>query len=183
MRGGRRKAVPCGLCNKEDTLNDVPVCNTCRSAWTIGKRTIAMKKDEEKLVKAIVEWYPHMAAHQGDVEGPTDLHWTDIAQAMGAISLRDSGLDWYSGKPREIGDAAHPTFGSKSQELVQVPESRARAMEKILRAFYNGVAKAKAEGIDEGRNLLAGLARGTIKISDFDETAEAARMQRRRKRR
>lgn len=182
MNDRRRKAVPCVLCNDPELTYDTDaICGDCRGSWKVGVEVKKMRKTEEKIVKALVEWYPHMSAHHGDVEGNTDLHWTDIAAAMGAVSLSDSGLDWFGGRPREIGDSANPSFGSKSQELVQVPEARALAMEKILRAFHNGVAKAKADGIDEGRNLLLGLARGEVKLSDYDETTAAAAMQRKRR--
>lgn len=68
---------------------------------------------------------------------------------------------------------------SSGSELVQVPESRAKAMAKIISAVFDAIAKARVDGFNEGRNLLKSLADGSTTVDDFSDQCDEAEKGRR----
>ncbi len=56
-------------------------------------------------------------------------------------------------------------------------------MARVVAAFYNAIAKARVDGFNEGRNLLTGLASGSVSLESFSEQADNSRVGKKPKKR
>jgi hypothetical protein len=190
---GERKTIECVLCRKKyDTaVVDVArtnrinawsrVCNDCVGLWEEGKRSrTANKRDGKPIVAAVINKV-ELEGRAGNPQAETELRALDIIMAMGATKLRgtDAGDIWRGDKPavfigRENEGHEHYAYLGGS-ERVRVPRARAEAMARIIAAFYDACAKARVRGFDEGRNLVAALARGEVKVEDYSAKVDNAR--------
>jgi len=190
--------VTCTLCRKEKdspkttytalgihSWQQRAVCPDCVNIWEIGKKTMAASKADGKDTEARVhiEVPEHLHARMGDPLGVTAVRGKDVMTAMGGVSLRGTeigGRGHNSEKDivnisatQDDRDTSYIGGGTLS---FKVPKARAEAMKRVVAAFFNIVAKARVDGFNEGRNLLAGLAKGTVKLEDFSEQADNSRV-------
>lgn len=157
------------------------VCTDCVELWEIGKRAAKASKEEGKPVQAYVHREVPVNAKMGKADGSVEVKGSDIIAAMGAIKLRGTeagkGLSFKHDRIKivEVQDEKDWQYVGGQTEVVQVPQSRAAAMKRIFAAFYNAIAKARVDGYNEGRNLLAGLAKGEVRLDDFEERCDNVR--------
>lgn len=181
----------CVLCRKP-TLKSQPfsgydwrkICTNCFKLWELGKQTTKLNKAEQgdgKLGYASVILVFPTDGRQGEPGGATEFKSADIIAAMGAVKLKGTTLTKKFSQPegtvvvgQSINKDANSWNYTGGRELVSVPTSRAEAMRKILGCVFNAIAQARIDGFNEGRNLLKGLATGSVKIDDFTEQSDEA---------
>lgn len=157
------------------------VCKECIEFWELGKKAAKAAKsdgkDTETRVPSLVPVNPKL----GDAGGPTVVKGLDIIAAMGGISLRGTEMGSKFGGSGErlsiveMQDKGDWTYVGGGSLPFKVPKARAIAMQKVVTAFLNAIAKTRVDGFNEGRNLLAGLAKGELKLEDFDVQTDNAR--------
>lgn len=177
----RRKSVPCALCKKEETRDQDRICRDCRRAWEAAKTVEKAREKDGNLVEVSVNWNPSFGYYVGNVEGSSDISRDDIVEVLGG---EDLGRHYWAGKVKVRIGFTDQRWGQDSCVYIRAHKGRAQTLKKIVTAFFNGIAKARAQGFEEGSNLLAQLAKGEIAVGDFTELRDAAKMQRkiRRKR-
>lgn len=189
------KKIECRLCRKEkawrspyqEFRNEISdwsrICNDCTALWELGKKTVAATKADGKDTQGRVHIEVPTDPHRGKPDGATGVRGKDIMTAMGGVSLRGTamGNPWRGKGDKDIVDISGGAddedgsyIGGGSLDF-KVPKARAEAMRRVVVAFYNAIAKARVDGFNEGRNLLRGLAEGSVRIEDYSEQADNAR--------
>jgi len=179
------KEMKCRLCRKTKKLHQNfgvgdwswrGVCNECFRLWELGKKAEKAAKADGTDIFVAVKLALKLDGKHRDAIPETQIRSTDIIAAMGAVKLRgtEMGGPWHGVTPKfHIGDSGSGwDFGGF--ERVKVAKSRAAAMKRIIDAFMGALARVRLDGFTDGRNLLAGLAKGWVKVSDFDEKADNA---------
>ena len=183
-----KPTIECRLCRKEYELKHsfhenrpidewTKVCVDCKKLWELGKKREKAAKADGKLGHAAVKLVIKTDGREGDPKGDTTIKSGDIIAAMGGVKLKGTSIVGRFSTPKgtiQIGRAGEWDWGGT--EIIQVPEARAKAMDKVLSAFHAALAKARVDGFNEGRNLLAGLADGSVKVADYSEQADNARV-------
>ena len=181
----------CVLCRKpklkaglHGQLDWRKICTNCVKLWELGKKTVILNKAEQgdgKLGYASVILVFPTDGRQGEPGGATEFKSADIIAAMGAVKLKGTSLNKRFSQPEGtvvVGDSINKDANAWNftggRELVSVPTSRAQAMRKILGCVFNAIAQARIDGFNEGRNLLKGLATGSVTIDDFTEQSDEA---------
>ena len=152
------------------------VCDHCIKLWELGKKKTTLAKTDGKMGHAAVKLVLKMDGRDGNEKGDTTIKSADIIAAMGGVKLKGTSLVGRFSAPEgtiRIGKSGEYDWGAT--EVVQVPEARAKAMDKILNAFHSALANVRVDGFNHGRNLLAGLAKGELRIETFDEQVNNAR--------
>lgn len=188
--------VQCRLCRKEkrwegpysQSRNEISewtrVCNDCTAIWEVGKKAMAATKADGKDVEARVYVEIPTDHRMGDPKGDAVVRGKDIMAAMGGIGLRGTviGSRWHGGKKTIViisekndeRDGGYVSGGGSLEFKVQ--KNRAEAMRRVVSAFYNAIARARVYGFNEGRSLLAGLAKGELKLENFSQQVDNARL-------
>lgn len=178
--------IECVLCGKKYPVNKGfgssrgplisgwrKVCDPCVTLWEVGKKRA--KTVEGKLTTARVLLKMKTDGRAGDPEKVVEIKSADIAAAMGAVKLRGtSAAGRFDRADFNIGQDANHGWMDGGSEIVEVPEARAKAMKKIIETIFNALAAARVDGFNEGRNLLTGLATGSVQIDDFTDQTEQA---------
>lgn len=182
--------VECNLCRKEKKCPSQSygslgihswqwrkVCPDCYVLWEIGKKRAKVDKAEAADGHAKIVLEVKVDGKDGDPLGDTTIRSKDIIAAMGATGLRGTSLGGRFNTPKGtvfVGQSNTASWMSGGSELVKVPESRAKAMSKIVSAIFNAIAKARIDGFNEGRNLLKSLAEGRTTVDDFSDQCDEA---------
>jgi hypothetical protein len=188
------QSIECRLCRKmafyqgpfQEWRNDidawVKVCKECRALWELGKKTAAATKTDGKELVASVHLELPTDYRSGDAKGSVEVRGKDIMTAMGGVSLRGTAMgDRWRKKEQErisideLQDEDDDRYVGGGSMDFTVPKSRAEAMARVVRGFFNAIAKARVDGFNEGRNLLSALAKGEVSLEDYSEQADNAR--------
>lgn len=175
-----RKKIPWkkwGPANRIDEWRKV--CDSCIEQWKVGKRAMGVEKKEakDKMIGSSTPNHLPNIPKFGDPKGPTEITAKDVITAIGGVTTRGTSERFFGHKTDiEIVEPQDKeefyTYINGGSQKFQVQKSRAEAMKKIVTAFLNAIAKAKVEGMQEGRGLLAGLAKGTLQVADFSEISD-----------
>jgi hypothetical protein len=158
------------------------VCQPCHDMWELGKKAAKAARADGKDMEAMVPQTVPTNTKLGNVEGPTDIKGLDVIAAMGAVSLRGTEMgSRFGGSGERINIVSHQderdwVYIAGQSLTIKVPKARAMAMQKIVTAFLNAIAKARVEGFNEGRNLLLGLAKGEVSLETYSEQADNSRV-------
>ena len=187
------KVIECVLCRKPKGWNSPynsyenhisewsKVCCECEKMWELGKKTMAASKSDGKGDYGA---RPHRNAYDAEAGGSARLygssrkgHYDGARRRL----LRGTQIGRRFGEKGEIISVTKSTddddnwyIGGGSLEF-KVPRARAEAMGRVVGAFFNAIAKARVDGFEEGRNLLSGLAKGTVSLESFSEQADNTR--------
>jgi len=170
-----KATMDCDLCRNKIPLHWRHVCDSCFQFWELGRKRQKLGKSEGRLGHANVVLELKFDGEDGNPEKPFEIRSKDLIAAMGAMKLRGTSLHKRFSRPDgaiNIGMSERHHWMIGGSELVQVPESRAVAMAKIVAAVFNALARARVDGFNDGRNLLAGLANGQITTGQFDAMSE-----------
>jgi hypothetical protein len=196
------KTIECRLCRKpkewttqwNHRANEISewskVCRDCEKLWELGKKTMAATKADGKETTARAHIDTPTTPKRGDPQGPTEVRGKDIMLALGGIGLRGTELGRRFGDKGEIISITQSTddgdnwyiSGGGSVDF-KVPRARAEAMKRIVGAFFNAIAKARVDGFNEGRNLIAALAKGEVSLDSYSEQVDNSRVGKKPKRR
>ncbi len=180
------KMLRCKLCLKDkrcskrfrgDDWEWRGVCPDCYKFWEVGKKKDKLLASDGKMGHAKVILVLKVDGKDGDPKGATTVKSADIIAAMGAVKLKGTSQGGPFHKPMGtifIGESNRNSWMMGASELVQVPEARAKAMAKIVSAVINALALSYANGFQAGRNILAGLAKGEVRIETFSELSDKA---------
>lgn len=169
--------MDCSLCGKKIPVHWRRVCEACFKLWELGRKRVKMVKSDGRLGHARVVLVVKTDGEDGDPVGDTAIKSGDLIAAMGAVKLRGTSMGGRFDAPDGtvfVGKSVRHGWMSGGAELVQVPEARAKAMARIVAAFFNALAKAKVDGFNSGRSLLTALAEGSVTVSDFQEMSDKA---------
>lgn len=184
--------IECKLCRKEKIhtspftkwRNEIDawsnICHDCFKMWELGKKRAKSSAGEGPLVFAKVVLKMNLDGRRlGDPEVEPVIKSADLVTAMGGTKLRGSKLgERWAGSQGEIhigGSKEGLEYGVGAAERIEVPKARAEAMKRVVTAFLHAIAAARVVGFNEGRDLLACLARGSVKLEDYDERVDNAR--------
>lgn len=185
-RGGRRKEVPCALC-EEPTLDDGGVCDVCRDLAKLGATIIAkQKRDKERVVVEMPRWRLDLSPSDGKpIEGSkseAEISSADLAAAMGLVDPPEPTKSYKMtnevvdhGKRIAIGFSQirqRGSYDSAPRKFLGTKE-QAEATAALFVRLQNIVTAAYHDGFDRGRNLLASLSSGEVKLEYFDEQIDS----------
>lgn len=165
------------------------VCNDCEAFWELGKKAAKATKADGKEMRASAPSEVPVHPKMGDPKASVVVKGTDIMAALGGISLRGTarGDTWRDGVENysivELQDRGDWTYVGGQSVTFTAPKARIVAMQRIVAGFLNAIAKARVDGFNEGRNLLTGLASGSVSLESFSEQADNARAGRKPKKR
>ena len=174
----RRKEVSCVLCGR-DTLDVGAVCHVCRATFEEGKRAVAALEAEK--AEGLIGEYPVAHYFQfyggqkpdrfGRQEGERpEYRFRDAALRLGQFEKTSDHFS-RSGFNPAIGEL-------KSTDATSIPSGyRARAdavaaLDELLTATRDLIAKAYAEGYGRGENLLSRIARGELSVDELEDKRE-----------
>lgn len=189
------KLIRCGLCMKDKKFyhqfttwtNEIQegseVCVECRKQWERGRKVSQSSKTDGKVIPARVVLVIESDGRDVDPKKNSIIKAADVAAAMGAVSLRGTSMNskWHGVSEMTIG-RPEESYSSGGSQIVEVPKGRAEAMKRIIDAFFSATAKARVEGFNDGRDLIKGLATGSVQPDEFTEKSDNARAGKRQER-